>query len=167
MQNRGSPTDRIASPQRIFVTYMTDGSMVERLIGAWELREWSEITPGGNKSYPLGQDAIGQLLYTPDGHMAAQLVRINREKFVSDDWRKASITEASRAFLEYFGYFGVYEVDLPALTVIHHVKGSWFPNVEGGDQLRHFRLQGELLVLDADTSWGAVRIVWAKPRAMG
>jgi hypothetical protein len=144
---------------------MADGSMTERLIGAWQLREWSEIRPDGSKSYPLGEDAIGQLLYTPDGHMAAQLVRINRERFASDDWRRASRAEAARAFMEYFGYFGVYEVDLRQQTVIHHVKGGWFPNVEGGDQFRHFRLEGELLVLDADTSWGKVRIIWARPHA--
>jgi Lipocalin-like domain len=47
--------------------------------------------------------------------------------------------------MEYFGYFDVYEVDLRQQTVIHHVKGSWFPNVEGGDQFRHFRLEGDLL----------------------
>jgi Lipocalin-like domain len=66
--------------------------------------------------------------------------------------------------MEYFGYFGVYEVDLRRQSVIHHVKGSWFPNVGGGDQFRHFRLEGDLLVLDADTGWGKVRIVWARPR---
>jgi Lipocalin-like domain len=139
--------------------------MIERLIGAWDLREWSEIRSDGSKSYPLGEDAIGQILYTPDGRMAAQLVRINRQKFASDDWRKADPAEAARAFKEYFGYFGLYEVDLGSKTVIHHVKGSWFPNVEGGDQFRRFRLEGGLLVLDADTSWGKVRIVWARPDA--
>jgi hypothetical protein len=142
-----------------------ESTMIERLVGAWDLREWSEIGADGSKSYPLGEDAIGQILYTPDGHMAAQLVRIHRRKFASDDWREASPAEAARAFTEYFGYFGVYEIDLRQQTVIHHVKGSWFPNVEGGDQFRHFRLQGDQLVLDADTSWGKVRIVWTRPRA--
>jgi hypothetical protein len=139
--------------------------MIQRLVGAWELREWSEIRMDGSKSYPLGEDAIGQILYAPDGHMAAQLVRVNRRKFASDDWRRASPEEAAGAFMEYFGYFGVYEIDLRQQTVIHHVKGSWFPNVEGGDQFRHFRFQADRLVLDADTSWGKVRIVWAKSRA--
>jgi hypothetical protein len=45
---------------------MADESpMIEHLVGAWELREWSEIRPDGSKSYPLREDAIGQILYTP------------------------------------------------------------------------------------------------------
>jgi len=145
---------------------MADASRtIERLVGAWELEEWSEIRPDGSKSYPLGGDAIGQILYTTDGHMAAQLMRNDREKFASNDWRQASPAEAARAFREYFGYFGDYEIALDRETVIHHVKGSWFPNVEGGDQFRRFRLNGERLVLDADTAWGRVRMVWATPRS--
>jgi hypothetical protein len=49
---------------------------------------------------------------------------------------------------------------IPAATVFVYY---WFPNVEGGDQFRHFQLQGDRLVLDADTSWGKVRIAWARP----
>jgi len=135
------------------------------LVGAWELEEWSEIRPDGSKSYPLGEDAIGQILYTPDGYMAAQLVRNAREKFTSDDWRQATAAEAARAFRDYFGYFGAYEIALDRQTVIHHVRGSWFPNVEAAEQFRHFRLNEERLVLDSDTNWGKVRIVWARPRS--
>jgi hypothetical protein len=47
------------------------------------------------------------------------------------------------------------------------VKGGWFPNVEGEDQLRRFRFEGNRLVLDADTSWGKVRIVWSRAVAAG
>jgi hypothetical protein len=134
--------------------------IIDRLIGAWDLLEWSEIHADGGKSYPLGEQAVGQIAYTADGHVAAQLVRAGRTRFASGDWKKATAGEAARAFKEYFGYFGTFSIDLEKEAVIHHVTGGWFPNVEGTDQLRRFQLQGNRLVLDADTEWGKVRIVW-------
>src|SRR5580658_6158629 len=117
------PTDRLSGKPEAEARMVGESTINGRLIGAWELREWSESRSDGGKSYPLGEDAIGQLLYTADGLVAAQLVRINRQKFASDDWRRASPEEAARAFKEYFGYFGVYEIDLQRQTVVHHVKG--------------------------------------------
>jgi hypothetical protein len=137
-------------------------SIAQRLLGTWRLVEWSEINPDGTKSYPLGEKAIGQIIYSTDGHVAAQLVAVDRRKFGSDDWREASSEEGSRAFNEYFGYFGTYTIDMSRKAVVHHVKGAWFPNVEGVDQVRAFHFEGSHLVLDADTKWGKVRIVWAR-----
>jgi hypothetical protein len=50
---------------------------------------------------------------------------------------------------------------------VHHIEGSWFPNLIGTDQVRYFRFEGDQIVLDADTEWGQVRIVWEKKRAIG
>jgi hypothetical protein len=136
--------------------------IAHRLVGAWDLDEWSEIHSDGTKAYPLGEDALGQLLYSEDGHVAAQLVRAPRTKFEAEDWRAASHNEAARAFKEYFGYFGTYSNDLGRKAVIHHVRGAWFPNVEGSDQARTFKFGQGRLVLDADTDWGRVRIVWRR-----
>jgi hypothetical protein len=46
--------------------------------------------------------------------------------------------------------------------VVHHIQGSWFPNLIGTDQIRHFRFDGDQLILDAVTAWGNVHIVWRK-----
>jgi Lipocalin-like domain len=86
--------------------------------------------------------------------VAAQLVRKDRRRFVSEDWEEAANSEAATAWKEYFGYFGTYSVDLNQHAVIHHVEGSWFPNLLGSDQVRHFRFEGRRLILDADTKWG-------------
>jgi hypothetical protein len=139
--------------------------VIERLIGAWTLVSWFESKPNGEVTYPLGEDAIGQIMYTADGYVAAQLARRTREQFHSEDWREASDMESARAWKEYFGYFGTFSVDLHRGAVVHHVNGAWFPNLLGSDQVRYFQLQGTQLILDADTEWGHVRIVWerAKP----
>jgi len=134
----------------------------KRLLGAWTLVEWSEQQSAGHKAFPLGEDAIGQLVYTADGHVAAQLARHGRRSFSSPDWSKAGEEDAARAFKEYFGYFGTFSIDIKRQVVTHHVNGSWFPNLEGQDQERRYRFEDGLLILDADTDWGKVRIVWRK-----
>lgn len=140
----------------------TSQSIAQRLVGVWKLLEWSEILADKTKSYPLGEDAIGQLMYSADGHVAAQLVRTSRLHFQSGDWRAATDVEGARGFKEYFGYFGSFSIDLSQNAVVHHVQGAWFPNVEGTDQERRFQFDGNRLVLRAQTEWGSVLIVWER-----
>jgi hypothetical protein len=112
----------------------TKSKIEDRLLGAWTLVEWSEQRPSGSKAFPLGEDAIGQIVYTADGHVAAQLARRGRRSFPSADWRDAGEEDDARAFKEYFGYFGTSSINAEQHVVTHHIDGSWFPNLEGGDQ---------------------------------
>jgi Lipocalin-like domain len=141
--------------------------IAERLLGAWDLRSWIEIYPDGTTDYPLGESARGQIIYTSDGHMAAQLVKTDRSTFESEDWRKASDVESARGFKEYFGYFGTFSLDMEKKAVIHRIDGAWFPNLLGTDQIRFFHFEGDGLVLDADTKWGKVRIEWTRAKNAG
>ena len=124
---------------------------------SWEIRD-----PDGTVTRPLGAGEIGQLMYDEDGRMSAQLMQTNQARFASDDWRQASPEEKARAWSDYFGYFGTYTVDEQAKAVVHHIEGSWFPNLVGEDQKRYYQLVEEQLVLNATTAWGDVRIVWEK-----
>lgn len=132
------------------------------LIGAWTLVECIEILSDGSTRHPLGDDALGQVVYTADGRMSAQLVRAGRPMFPSDDYRGAPVKIAAEAFQNYFGYFGRYEVDADAGTVTHFVEGAWLPNLENTVQIRTFRLEEERLVLEATTPWGVIRNVWMR-----
>ena len=143
---------------------MTKEDILKRLAGAWELRSWTEIRSDGTTEFPLGVKARGQILYTPDGHVAAQLVKANRATFTSEDWRDASDAEGARAFKEYFGYFGTFSIDQRKQAVTHHIEGAWFPNLVGTDQIRIFQFVDDQLVLDADTKWGKVRIEWKRAK---
>jgi hypothetical protein len=82
-------------------------------------------------------------------------MRPNQPSFAREDWREATAGEKAAAWSNYFGYFGTYTIDEQAGTVVHHIEGSWFPNLMGTDQIRHFRFEEERIVLDADTEWGA------------
>lgn len=106
-----------------------------RLLGAWRLVSWEIRNPDGTVTAPLGTGEIGQLMYDADGRMSAQLVRPNQARFASDDWRQASPEEKARAWSDYFGYFGTYTVDEQEKAVVHHIEGSWFPNLVGENQM--------------------------------
>ena len=97
--------------------------------------------------------------------MSAQLMRRDAPRFANEDWQDAGPAEMAEAWRGYFGYFGTYSIDTAAHAVIHHIEGSRFPNLVGTDQLRHYGFEDDKLVLDADTAWGRVRIVWDKIEA--
>ena len=132
------------------------------LLGSWSLVSWKVRDERGAESYPLGPDAVGQLMYDPAGRVSAQLARARQPKFADEDWQRASRDEKATAWSNYFGYFGTYTIDERAGAVKHHIIGSWFPNLVGGEQERYFRFDGDRLVLDADTPWGHVEIIWRK-----
>ena len=127
------------------------------LTGAWTLVECAEILQDGSKRLPLGADAVGQVVYTAEGRMSAQLVRADRALFPSEDYRIAQAEIAAEAFQQYFGYFGRYEVDADAGTVTHFIEGAWFPNLEHKAQVRTFRFEDKRLILEATTPWGVIR----------
>lgn len=133
-----------------------------RLIGTWRLVSWFEKGADGQIVYPLGEDAQGQLMYSADGRVSAQLMRANVPKFVNEDWRQAKPEERARAWMDYFGYFGTFSINEEKNAVIHSVEGSWFPNLNGSKQVRFFSFKGGLLVLDANTALGKVQIAWKK-----
>jgi hypothetical protein len=82
------------------------GDVGRSVVGAWSLLECAEIMQDGSKRLPLGERALGQVIYTADGRMSAQLVRADRAPFASDDFRDAPVGVAAEAFQQYFGYFG-------------------------------------------------------------
>jgi ketosteroid isomerase-like protein len=132
----------------------------EKLLGTWNLVSW-EIDDG-HIIQPLGDRPVGQLSYSADGRMSAQLMRRHQRLFANADWRKAASDEKATAWSGYFGYFGSYSIDEEQQAVVHKIDGSWFPNLVGTEQKRSFRFQGNNLLLTADTEWGHVRIVWER-----
>jgi Lipocalin-like domain len=138
-------------------------SIRDELLGSWALVSWESYSDG-SKSLPLGEHPQGQLMYTGDGHVSAQLVRADQQPFASDDWRAAKPEEMTAAWPAYFGYFGTFTVDVGRKAVTHHIESGWFPNLVGTKQVRHYCFDEGRLVLDADTAWGKVRIVWQRRR---
>lgn len=144
------------------------GPLRSGLAGAWSLEAWQTIDTNGAVTYPLGEDAVGELTYDDEsGTMSAQLVAADQARFASDDWQQASPDEMVAAWPRYFGYFGTFTVDESTRTVTHHIRSGWFPNLAGTEQVRHCHLDEDRLTLEAETAWGSVRIVWRRCPAAG
>ena len=104
------------------------------LIGTWRLLSWENRDADGHISYPLGKDAVGYIIYNPDGYMFVAIMRPERAKFAAGDLLSGSIEEKAHAASTYVSYCGRYE--FYGETVVHHVHLSLFPNWVGVDQER-------------------------------
>jgi hypothetical protein len=116
-----------------------------RLLGSWRLVSCESLDEHGAVTYPLGEDAVGQLLYSEPDRVSAQLVRANQGRFPSDDWREANTEQRATAWTDYFGDFGRFSIDEAAGMVTHHIEAGWFPNLAGTQQIRRFRFDGSNL----------------------
>ena len=136
------------------------------LIGAWALQSYAARSIDGSELiYPLGVDAQGIIMYTPDGYMSAQLMRSGRPRFSGDDMQLAPEHELAAAASGYLTYAGPYSVVGDGL-IAHHVEVSLLPNWIGGTQYRAARLSGSVLELSPpeplliDGQHRNLRLVW-------
>lgn len=138
-------------------------SLAASLVGAWRLERWELIYQDGRPpECPLGEDAVGLLMYTADGHVSAALARATRPALDAAD-----PASKAQAFDGFFGYAGRYIVREDA--VVHQIALSTQPGLAGVNSLRHVRLEGDRLTLSGpDFSAGSPRtqrIVWRRAAA--
>src|SRR5947207_2651203 len=122
-------------------------SLFEQLVGAWELVSYRLIAENGSVTFPLGEDASGLIIYTGDGYMSAQLMRLGRASYSSGDPHAGETHEMSAAAAGYVAYSGPFTADEETRTLKHSVAVSLFPNWLGNTQLRICRLDGDSLTL--------------------
>src|SRR5262245_32610838 len=110
-------------------------------------------------------------MYDTTGHMSVQIMPLARPKFASGDRRQGSQEEIKAAFDGYAAYFGPYEVNEAERVVIHHLKGSIFPNEVGRDNIRYYEFSGDRLTLILTNrvdgkltpkSSSAARVIWER-----
>lgn len=115
------------------------------LLGGWRLESWSYIYEDGRPpEFPMGADAKGYILYTPQGQVSATIMR----------------ADAS----ECFAYAGHYE--MAEGTVFHNIELSTNKALVGLRSTRHIKLDGDRLTLSGpDFAAGTARtqqIVWRR-----
>lgn len=120
--------------------YQLQGSIRDYFLGAWRLVSTEVKYPDGRtEPYPdIGPDALGFLIYTPSGHMCAQLMKPGRPAWA--DIQHPTPAEASSALDGFASYCGTFEVGESDKTVIHHPTTSWAPNWVGTKQPRPYHL---------------------------
>lgn len=136
---------------------------VQHLLGAWRLVSWSLVYADGRPpEFPLGEDAQGIIMYTPDGHVSATIMRKLRTAAAS-----ATPSEAAGAHAESFAYAGRYALREGA--VHHSIEIATNPALIGITTTRHIHLEGDTLALAgpdfAAASPRTQRIVWRRAPA--
>jgi hypothetical protein len=150
------------------MTVTTADELRTNLIGAWTLESYvSTNADGSDVSYPLGADARGIIMYTPDGYMSAQLMRSDRTPFDGNDPHRAHDDELAEAAAGYLTYAGPFDVVDDGL-IAHHVEVSLLPNWIGGIQYRTAHLEDSVLELgppepiSLDGEARTVKLVWRR-----
>jgi hypothetical protein len=143
----------------------------KKFIGVWKLisgESKDEIT--GEVRYPWGTKPIGRLAYDESGRVFAQLMNPGRRSVggMANRGAAAAIATASaedmREMLTGFNaYFGTFDVDEPARTVIHHLESALIPSWVGTDQRRKYEFSGgNRLIMLNTASQAAYRLVWQR-----
>jgi hypothetical protein len=112
----------------------------EQFVGTWSLVEWRIEYPDGRVTHPFGRDAIGQLIYTADGQMAATVSAADRTSLGQGSARNATASQKAGAFDGYFHYAGSWGID--GDTITHAVEFALNPDMVGTQQRRHAQFDG-------------------------
>lgn len=117
------------------------------LVGTWKLVRYEDQPPDGPKQFPLGEHPVGQLIYTADGHMSIQLMKVPHPKIASGDDTKVTPEEKQALFDSYVAYFGKYRVDEARHVVTHIVEADYADVFIGSSEDRPYILEGDVLKL--------------------
>ena len=139
-----------------------------QFFGTWRLVSWQIPDGAGAPRHPLGRDALGLLVYAPDGYMFAALMAHGRPRFLGGDPLGGTAEECAAAMHTYHTYCGRYRLE--ADRVIHTVEMSLFPNLVGEDQIRYWRFEDERLLLSTPPLLrnglsGTAHLVWERASA--
>ena len=136
----------------------TPQELRETLIGAWTLISCRVEQEGAPPYYPVGEDAKGIIMYTPDGYMSADLMRVGRSKFKAGDMKNATQEELAEAIKGYITYSGRYDIvsvkgeggKEAKVMLRHHMDVALFPNWEDDTQERLWTIEDGVLTLRPD-----------------
>jgi hypothetical protein len=128
---------------------MEQAQVRKQFLGVWKLvsYDWTDKA-SGQVSYPFGDHPVGRITYDDAGRMSAQLMRPGRKALEAADG--------------YISYFGTFDIDEPARTVIHHVEGALIPSWVGTDLRRDYEFTGNRLILTAAEGPAVIRLVWQR-----
>lgn len=124
-------------------------SLCDQLLGSWEPVSYELELDGGRTVRPLGEDAVGSIVYTPQGQMSVNIMRPGLAAWASPNPAAGTPSEVAEAAAGYLAYAGSFTVDEAASIVEHHVSVSLFPNWVGNVQKRRVELDGDDLVLES------------------
>ena len=121
------------------------------LVGTWRLVRFENTAKDGKVDKPYGEHPRGYFVYDPTGHLSIHIMRNPPlPPFASGDDETATDAEKAQAYNAYVGYFGTYRVDKAKQVLHHQVEGALNTIYTDTDQLRPYRLKGDILIIELD-----------------
>lgn len=124
------------------------------LIGAWLLEKYVDTPDHGEPIFAFGKKPVGHFIFTAGGHAAFSIMRNppNVASPTTDPDPDACVP------VWYCAYFGIYTVDPKSGVWVIHVLSGNIPGFLNGDQLRHFKIDGDKLTVSDTYMNGSTRI---------
>lgn len=119
----------------------------EQFVGTWKLVLFQRWLNAREYIYPWGTQIDGRLIYTADGFLSVQQMKLNRRTFLSDKNYIRAPEEAENAFDTYVAYTGRYSIHEDEAAVYHIADASLFPNWTGKALKRFYKFTGNRLTL--------------------
>ncbi len=133
-------------------------AQASELVGSWRLDSWN--TGNGPRCSAEDGAVNGQIIYSADGHMSAQLGC--GEIDISDNSGLDTRAVTRRLGRRHLSYYGGFTLDRRAGTVTHHVMGASNVGMVDTDQVRTFVFDGnDKLTLSPG---GEQLLVWLRNR---
>ena len=142
----------------------------EMVVGIWSLVSYETEDSEGNKTYPMGENCEGFIMYHPEGYMSAQMMTPGRPKYAGGGLHTGTQEEMATAAQGYLAYCGPYEVDEQNQIVTHHMSVSMNPTWLGDTQPRYVKLDGDILDITSppvivDGKEQNTRLIWKRVTA--
>ncbi|PVH69708.1 hypothetical protein DL98DRAFT_661541 [Cadophora sp. DSE1049] len=126
-------------------------SIRTQLIGAWELISYCayKVDDPSERIFPLGPEAQGMIMYTPSGHMSAQLRRPGQPHFATGDGiTSGTDSEWAEVGRNYVAYTGCFFLDETGGSegepmLLHEMRYSNIPRLVGDVQRRLVEIKDE------------------------
>lgn len=115
------------------------------LIGTWALVRYEDVDASGKMMKPFGEHPKGYFVYDATGHVNIQIAR--DPPVAGPNVAEATMDELRATLRSHVAYFGTYRLDMANGTVTHVVEGSLRPDYRGTDQVRPFKLVGDVLTI--------------------
>lgn len=117
------------------------------LVGTYQLCSATFYKANGEALHLYGDQPLGLLVYTADGHMIGQVMQQARPTLPRNIHAPHALTDYQAILKGYIAYWGTYRIDEAKQIVTHHVIGSLIPNWVGGEQVRHYEIAANQLIL--------------------
>jgi len=137
------------------------------LLGTWKLKSFVQMLASGERHHIYGEHPDGYISYSADGRMYG--IGTSDGRVIQ---RNENPADADVIYLynTLFAYAGTYTVE--GDKVIHRVDISWNQAFTGTEQVRHYKLDGNVLTLTTapqkftiDGREGHLVAVWEKVQA--